>query len=79
VLITLIKAKRSLLRFGGSLDRIYNWLVGVFFVLDLLVQIPKPMFRGRLPEALGTAFVQTVGVAVVLFVIFKNISLLRRS
>jgi hypothetical protein len=74
-----IGAKRSFWRFGGSLDRIYNWLVGLFFVLSLFVQIPKPIFRGRLPEALGAAAGQTVGVAIFLFVIFKVISLFRKS
>jgi hypothetical protein len=59
---------------GGSLDRLYNWLVGGFFVLACLLQASQPANRGRLPEALGTATGEAFWVAVLLFVVFKIIS-----
>jgi preprotein translocase subunit SecG len=66
--------KRSFWRFGGRLDKIYNWLVGIFFVLSLVVHFGQPGNAGRIPEALGAAIGQTVFIAVVLFLIFKIIS-----
>jgi hypothetical protein len=72
------KSTRSFWRFGGSLDRLYNWLVGLFFGLSCFVQISRPIYRGRLPEALGAALGQTFWVAIVLFVVFKAISGVRK-
>jgi hypothetical protein len=68
------EAKRSFWRFGRRLDRLYNWIVGLFFVLDCFVQFNRPIYKGLLPEALGAALGQTFWVAVVLFVIFKAIA-----
>lgn len=65
---------RSFWRFGGSLDRLYNWLVGGFFALACLRQASRPANGGRLPEALGAATGETFWVAVLLFVVFKIIS-----
>jgi hypothetical protein len=61
--------KRTFWRFGGGLDNVFNWLVGLFFILSFLAH-----FRGHLSEALGTAISQTFWVVVILFVIFKIIS-----
>jgi uncharacterized membrane protein len=71
---TIMTEKRSFWRFGGRLDKIYNWLVGIFFALAFAVHFGQPGNAGRLPEALGAATGQTVVVAVVLFVVFKIIS-----
>jgi hypothetical protein len=67
------QAKRSFWRFGGRLHRMYNWLVGLFFVLSCFVQINR-YGSHYLPEALGAAVGQTFVLAVVLFVVFKVIS-----
>ena len=65
-------SKPSFWRFGGSLDRLYIWLVGLFFVLSCFDQIRS--YKGHLPGALGTATGQTVWVALVLFVFLKAFS-----
>ena len=70
------QTKRPFWRFGGKLDTIYNWILVIFFVLDFLVQYPRLRL---LPESLGAAFAQTIGMAIILFVIFKLISVLKRS
>jgi len=66
------EVKRSFWRFGGRLDSIYNWLVGIFFVLSCFVQVPR--FGGRLPEAVGAAVGQTIVAGIILFIVFKAIS-----
>ena len=70
---------RSFWRFGGRLDKTYNWLVGIFFALSFALHFGQPGNAGRFPEALGAAIGQTAFVAVVLFVIFKIISLAIKS
>jgi hypothetical protein len=70
------KPKKSFWRFGGQLDRAYNWSVAIFFVLDCFIQI-KQFPSGRLPEAIGRATGQTVVLAIFLFAVFKIISALR--
>lgn len=72
------KTKRSFWRFGGRLDTAYNWSLVVFFALDCLIQI-KRFPDGRLREAIGAAAGQTVGLAIILFVIFKIISAASRT
>jgi hypothetical protein len=67
-----VEPKRSFWRFGGKLDRVYNWLLVLFFAASFFIQYGR--FGGRLPEALGAAVGQTVVVAVVLFVIFKIVA-----
>jgi hypothetical protein len=69
--------KRSFWRFSGRLDKIYNWLVGIFFALSFALHFGQPGNAGRLPEALGAAVGQTVVIAVVLFVVFKIISIVK--
>jgi len=66
--------KRSFWRFGGSLDSIYNWLVGLVFLLSLFIHAS----RSRLPEAIGAAIGQTAFIAVVLFMLFKAISVVKK-
>lgn len=70
------KPMKSFWRFGGQLDRAYNWSVAVFFVLDCFIQI-KQFPNGLLPEAIGRATGQTVVLAIILFVVFKIISTVR--
>jgi len=66
------ESKQSFWRFGGKLDRVYNWLLILFFAASFFIQYGR--FSGRLPEALGAAVGQTVVLAVVLFVIFKIVA-----
>jgi hypothetical protein len=66
-------AKRSFWHFGGRLDKIYNWLLVLVFILSFLVHTGQ-YGNGHLPEALGTAVGQTVVAAILLFVLFKFIS-----
>ena len=68
----------SFWRFGGRLDKIYNWLIGILFALSFAVHLGQPGNTGRFPEALGAAIGQTAFVAVVLFIIFKIISAIKR-
>jgi hypothetical protein len=68
----------SFWRFGGRLDKIYNWLIGIFFALSFAMHFGQRENAGRLPEALGVVIGQTAVVAVVLFVIFKIISAIKR-
>jgi hypothetical protein len=72
------EAKRSFFRFGGSLDRIYNWLLGIFFALSLFVHLGPGIRDGRVPEVLGTTVGQTAAAAIMLFIVFKSLSLIRR-
>jgi hypothetical protein len=69
--------KRSFWRFGGRLDKIYNWLIGIFFALSFAVHLGQPGNTGRVPEALGAAIGQTAFVAVVMFILFKIISAMK--
>ena len=72
------KTKRSFWHFGGYLDKIYNWFLGLFFVLSCLVQIGR-FGKEHFPEALGIAIGHTVVVAVLLFLFFKIIRLVKRA
>ena len=72
------KPKRCFWHFGGHLDKVYNWFVGVFFILSCFVQIGR-FGKDHLPEALGTAIGQTVVVAVLLFLLFKIIRFVKRA
>jgi hypothetical protein len=72
------KNRGSFWHFGGRPGKVYNWFLGVFFVLSCLAQIGR-FGKDHLPEALGTTIGQTVVVAVLLFLFFKIIRLVKRA
>lgn len=65
--------KYSFWRFGGKLDSVYGWLVGLILVASCFFQMGRH-HGSHLFEAFGTAIGHTFVVAVVLFVVFKVIS-----
>ncbi len=72
--------KRSFWRFGGRLDRIFNWLSILILVLIVFVRLPVALQNPHyLPEILGAAIGQFIVFFILLFIVFKLISLASRK
>ena len=71
--------KRSFFRFGGKMDKVFNWIAVIVAVLILLLRLPIALQNPHyLPEIIGAAIGQFIVFFVLMFVIFKLISLARR-